>query len=174
MKLLDLFENTCRVGDYSQPCTLSVRNNYLTEVFGDLSTNSYPFAVDYETEEVALYVFMAKMTKYEVSFQRSHRSMITEYNIEFRPLSGPGMRTPWELVPQPDALKIFNTVGNATVDFVNRRDPDIVQFTAEQRQRSRVRLWRTMVKRMSNKLDMHYSIKEQGDQVVFKLIRSRP
>lgn len=153
--------------------TIDLVRQYLEEVFGNMLANSYPIAVNFETSEVTLYVFEAKATRYEVSVQKRHTHSLADYELEFRPLSGPGRFTPWELVPQPDALKIFNSVGNAVVDFVTRHDPNTMRFTAYQRQHSRVRLWTSVIKRMSKKLGMSYSITQYGDQVEFKLIRSR-
>jgi hypothetical protein len=68
-----------------------------------------------------------------------------------------------------NALEIFGTVNDILKDFIKRKDPEHVFFTAKEP--SRKKLYKTLVRKLAPKLNMRYdiSINEKSKDTQFNL-----
>jgi hypothetical protein len=114
----------------------------ITAMTNEALDSSYP----YEFKNNAYYFTTDEGTDYKVTLKGLNKVEVSFYargdnNQEKDNITGTG-----------DSLKVFGTVINIVKDFVGQNQPDILMFTADNSEPSRVRLYNTLASQASRAL----------------------
>lgn len=136
----------------------------ITEAF------SQPYALDWEESEygdIDAYTKLPDGTQLSIMFNKDNDTdswMVEFYRGNSQEVTGEG-----------DAYKIFATVLEAIKEFISKKDPEFIRFSATkdvepgQNAQSRSKLYTTMVKRYANSLGYSVEISDQGSTTIYEL-----
>ena len=136
----------------------------ITEAF------SQPYSLDWEESEYGDIDALATLpdgSPLSIMFNKDEDSdswMVEFYRGNSQEVTGEG-----------DAYKIFATVLEAIKEFISKKDPEFIRFSATkdvqpgQNAQSRSKLYTTMVKRYANSLGYSAEISDQGSTTIYQL-----